>query len=113
MDSGSTDTFIPLEIAEILELIPPPSERRETEVHTAGGGFPFFRAKLKKLSLLSGGNIFSEFVNLRVLVPTESERDLPYAILGRDSIFKRFYVTFIEKSHRFILEHHKWARRKS
>jgi predicted aspartyl protease len=113
VDSGSTDTFVPLEIAEILDLIPASHDRGETDVHTAGGSFRFYRVKLKNLSLLSGGSIFSEFSNLKVLVPQEMERDLPYSILGRNSIFRRFHITFVEKEHRFVLDHHKWARQRA
>jgi len=112
LDSGATTSFLPYEIADILELLP--EERGQTvNVETAGGRVGFFPVKLKRLSILAGGKIFSNFRNLSVLVPTETKRDLPYVILGRDSVFNRFYITFKEKTRKFIIEHHKWARKKT
>jgi predicted aspartyl protease len=110
LDSGATTTFIPYEMADILGLIP---EKPESgSVVTAGGDAPFFPAKVKKLAILIGGKILTEFANIRVLVPAQPERDLPYVILGRDSVFKRFHITFKENVKKFILEHHKLANKK-
>lgn len=108
LDSGATLTFISYEIADILEAIP--EEPEFQEVTTAGGTVPFFKIRLKRLSLVTGGRIFSDFHNLEVLVPSR-ERDLPYVILGRDSVFKRFHITFKENIRKFVIEHHKWASR--
>ena len=109
LDSGATDTFIPYEMAEILDLIP--ENPRGIDVETAGGSVGFFGAKLKKLSILMGGKIFYEFPNIKILVPSDPSRDLPYVILGRNSVFKRFYITFKENIKKFVIHHHKWARR--
>lgn len=109
LDSGATTSFIPYEIADILELLPEEAGQ-PINVETAGGKARFFPIKLKRLSLLAGGRIFSDFRNLGVLVPTGQERDLPYVILGRDSVFNRFYITFKENIKKFIMEHHKWVR---
>ena len=108
LDSGATTTFIPYEIADILDVIP--EETQSTDVQTAGGAANFFPVQLKRLSLLAGGKIFSDFRNFVVLVPSQRERDLPYVLLGRKSIFKRFYITFKENIKKFVIEHHKWAR---
>jgi hypothetical protein len=40
LDSGATTSFIPYEIAEILEILP--KQRRCIEVETAGGSCVFF-----------------------------------------------------------------------
>jgi hypothetical protein len=108
LDSGGTSTFIPYELADILGLVPenPPS----SSVVTAGGNAPFFPTVLKKLTVLVGGKTLSEFSNIRVLVPAQRDKDLPYVILGRDSIFKRFHITFKENIRKFVLEHHKLAK---
>ena len=108
LDSGATLSFIPYEIAEILDVIP--QKQTLIDVETAGGPSRFFPVRLKKLSVFAGGEILSEFVNPAVLVPTDRVNDLPYAILGRDLFFKRFHVTFMEKKKKVILVHHKWAK---
>ena len=59
---------------------------------------------------MSGGKIFSDFRNLMVLVPSR-ERDLPYVILGRDTVFKRFHITFKENIKKFVIKHHKSVRK--
>lgn len=110
LDTGATDSFIPYEIADILELIP--EDPKGQRVETAGGATQFFPVKLRSLNLLTGGKIFSEFPNFKVLVPSQPERDLPYTILGRDSIFRRFHITFKENIKKFVIEHHKWTRKK-
>ena len=109
LDSGATTSFIPYEIADILKVIP--EKPQSQPVETAGGHANFFLARLKKLSLLAGGNIFSEFPNFKVLIPSP-EKDLPYTILGRDTVFKRFHITFKENIKKFVIEHHKWAKRR-
>lgn len=109
LDSGATSCFIPHEIAEILGVLPQKTKKK-IGVETAGGKAEFILSKLKRLSLMGGGKIFSDFRNLSVLVPPDVKRDLPYVILGRNPIFDRFYVTFKEKIKKFVIEHHKWAR---
>jgi hypothetical protein len=108
LDSGATLSFIPYELAEILDVIP--ENRTNIPVETAGGSADFFPLTLKRLSLLVGGKIFSDFRNIHLLVPPP-ERDLPYVILGRDYVFKRFHVTFRENIRKYELVHHKWASR--
>jgi len=108
LDSGATTSFIPYEIADILDVIP--EKPQIADVQTAGGSADFFPVRLKRLSLLAGGKIFSDFRNLVVGVPSQRERDLPYVILGRKSVFKRFYIVFKENIKKFVVEHHKWAR---
>lgn len=113
LDTGATESFIPLELAEILEILPEREDKRMvTPVITAGGEAEFYRAKIEYIYLLKGGKIFYEFKKFTVLIPKTIDKDLPYVIFGRNSIFKVFNVTFMEKTHRFILEHHKWARKK-
>lgn len=108
LDSGATSSFIQYEIAEILGLVP--QTPRLIDVETAGGASQFFPAKLKRLSVLAGGRIFSDFLKVLVLVPINRERDLPYSILGRDFFFRRFYITFQERKQKFKLVHHKYAK---
>ncbi len=92
VDSGATQTLIPLELAEILEL------QYENKVETigAGGAFQSLIAKLKVFEILKNETPFSIFRDVTVLVP-ESKDVLPYAILRRDHIFRRFDITFHER----------------
>jgi hypothetical protein len=108
LDSGATLSFIPYEIAEILDVIP--QEQTPIDVETAGGPSHFFPVRLKKLSVFAGGEILSDFIHPTVLVPTDRGNDLPYAILGRDLFFKRFHITFMEKRKKVRLIHHKWIK---
>jgi len=99
-------SFIPYEIADILGIIP--EHHANIAVETAGGACDFFPVVLKRLSLITGGRVYTDFKNIHVLVPSP-ERDLPYAILGRDYLFKRFHVTFRENIRKYELHHHKYA----
>lgn len=97
IDSGATTTFIPLELAQILAL---PTEHQETAVG-AGGTFTNTIRKVN-LALLKGKTPFAKFTDLPVYVPTETGR-IPYAILGRDAIFRKFDITFRENQQRTVL----------
>ena len=59
------------------------------DVIGAGGIFKAKVTKLNRLSILKNVTPFATFRNIKVLVP-EIEEALPYVILGRDYIFKRF-----------------------
>lgn len=95
VDSGATQTLIPKEIAEILPSLEY-SEKQGSEVTGAGGVFSAQITKLKKLSLIKNVTSFASFFNVRVLVPRSAEI-LPYVVLGRDYVFRRFHITFHEK----------------
>lgn len=97
VDSGSTTTFVPLEIAEMLSV---PVERTDAAVG-AGGRFDNTIRKLK-ISILRGNRPVAVFQDFPAYVPTESDR-IPYVVLGRDSIFRKFDITFRENLHRAIL----------
>jgi len=97
IDSGSTTTFVPLELAEILSL---PIEKEASAVG-AGGSFSNTIRKVD-ITLLKGRTSFAKFGKFPVYVPTDEGR-VPYVVLGRDSIFRKFDVTFRERQQRFIL----------
>jgi hypothetical protein len=107
LDSGATMSFLPYEITEILGITP--VKGVQIGVSTAGGACDFNPLRLKKLCLLFGGKPCAEFRNMRMLTPSPDKEDLPYIILGRDYVFKRFHVTFRENVRRFELNHHKYA----
>lgn len=89
-DSGSTATFVPVELAQEvgLKLRPGP---------TAGGGggnFGTFEGKMT-LEVLHNGKVIHRFPRLPISVPRGAGR-IPYVVLGRDSIFRAFTLTFNE-----------------
>lgn len=105
VDSGATGTFIPLEIAEILEI---PLPQNIESALGAGGPFSTYSAQVELIQVLKGKEIFCEFRNLDVAVPT-GKGAIPHCVLGRDSIFQRYDVTYREHMRHIVFKH---ARRK-
>jgi hypothetical protein len=97
LDSGSTTTFVPLEIAEMLSI---PVEKTDSAVG-AGGRFNNTIRKVR-ISVLKGKIPIAVFTDFPVYVPTEQDR-IPYVVLGRDSVFRKFDITFRENIQRAIL----------
>lgn len=103
VDSGATSNFLPREIAELLEisLTEPPDN-----AVGAGGVFKNIKSKIEKVVLVKGiDSAYDEFTNLYVLVPVLPDT-LPYFILGRDSIFRRFDIKFQERQEKLTLKRH-------
>ena len=98
IDSGATCTFLPKDIADILDL---PHEESQ-EVIGAGGVFMAYKSKVD-LAVIKGKSPIIEFPNCPVLVP-EMTDGIPYAILGRDTIFQKVQITFKEKDEKMILK---------
>lgn len=90
-DSGSTATFVPIELAREVGL----------KLHsgpTAGGGggnFQTFDGKMT-IEVLHNGKVIHRFPRHPVSVPRGSGR-IPYVVLGRDSLFRAFRLTFDEQ----------------
>jgi len=102
VDSGSTTTFIPYEIAESIGLLP--EDRRDLpqgEARAASGEFKTYIVRLPILRVMKGKRPFDEFINIAVQVPQSENISLPYVILGRDYIFKHFDITFHENRQKF------------
>lgn len=99
VDSGATDCFLPTDFAEILGLQINPADAHPSV--GAGGGFQsvVFNTTIE---VLKGGHCFATFTDWPVHVPLNKDA-IPYAILGRDSIFMKFDVTFRERIQRTIL----------
>jgi len=100
VDSGATKTLIPKEISEILPSLK--YIEGSTEVTGAGGVFFAKKTTLKKLVLIKNVTPFATFNQPEVLVP-EHEGILPYVILGRDHMFRRFDIIFHEKRRKVTL----------
>ena len=100
IDSGSTTDFLPIELAEILEL--DMSGRRAKPIG-AGGEFESIVSRLEKCELVKRKNkVFDEFTNMQIEVPTKP-LTLPYMVLGRDSIFRHFTIRFEENNEKVVL----------
>ncbi len=109
IDSGATTTFIPTDVAEILGIEVDPTKAKSAV--GAGGQFQTIQAPVT-IQLLKGGHPFEEFRDWNVLVPTNREA-IPYVVLGRDSIFMKFDITFRERMQRTVLRASKIKLKKS
>jgi hypothetical protein len=98
VDSGSTTTFVPMELAEMLSV---PVEKQAQAVG-AGGKFQNTIRKVD-ISILKGTTAIVKFNSFPAYVPTEADR-IPYVVLGRDSLFRKFDVTFRERQQRVLLK---------
>ena len=103
IDSGATATFIPIEIAEMLGL---DMSAKPTYPVGAGGEFESVVSRVEKCELFKKKNQrFDTFTNMQVEIPTKPQT-LPYMILGRDSVFRHFNISFQERKERIVL---RWA----
>lgn len=95
VDSRSTATFLPDDYLAILDL----KDLHESSAEGAGGTFKTQVGRVDLVKVMKKAWTFDTFRDLTVHIPTSSEA-IPYMILGRDSIFKRFDVTFHERRKR-------------
>lgn len=93
VDSGATATFVPIEIADLLEI-----EKPDEIINAvgAGGSFPTFVSKIDVIEVLKGSRVFCRTQNFQVSIPTNPSV-IPHTILGRDSIFWNNDITFRER----------------
>ena len=69
-----------------------------------GGKFRNIGSLIGKCQLIKNKNsVFDEFTNLITNVPVEPDT-LPYMVLGRDSIFRKFNIRFIEVEEKIMLK---------
>jgi hypothetical protein len=76
-------------------------KKQETAVG-AGGKFENTIRNVT-IQILRGRGVVAEFPDFPVYVPTEQDR-IPYVVLGRDSIFRKFDITFRENLRRFVMK---------
>lgn len=105
IDSGSSDvTYVPLYIAKYIGL----NTTNMVTSLSASGKFPVYTTKLKSLRIIKNRHTsFDTFRDIVVRIPHETVRDLPFVVLGRGTIFKRYDITFSEKRKKIILSHTK------
>nr|MDO8099962.1 retropepsin-like aspartic protease [Candidatus Njordarchaeota archaeon] len=92
IDSGATSTFIPLELAEVLTI---ELSKEKHDFIGAGGTFSSYVAKVDLIEVLKGVTPFYEFKGILVTIPA-AKGTLPYCVLGRDSIFRKYHIIFKE-----------------
>ena len=98
VDSGATCSFLPQDLAEALDL-----PVMETQTVVGGGGkFKAYQTRAD-LSVLKGYSPILEFSDCPVMVPT-TKAGLPYAVLGRDTVFQSVQITFRERDQKTILK---------
>ena len=107
LDSGSTNTFVPHGLVEIIGLLDDKEKIKKTQTTGASGKFKTDVTKMKFLKLMKGDTVFDTFNSVLVHIPGEKEEDLPQVILGRDYIFRRYDITFYESRKKIILTKHK------
>lgn len=101
VDSGATGTFLPLELSEILNITLTPNT---VNAMGAGGLFPTHHVRIDSIEILKGRTCFCEFRNLMVRIPARRGA-IPHVVLGRDSIFRRYDITYREDEENMIFRH--------
>jgi len=99
VDSGSDRTLIQKEEADLLGLTAEKDTKGNLlnpEVIGAGGNFRCTIRRLPTMLLMKNVTPFATFTGTRAWVP-EREGIIPYDILGRDTVFSHFAVTFHER----------------
>jgi hypothetical protein len=91
VDSGSTDTFLPLELSVTLGL----AKKSESKAIGAGGEFETSICEIDEIMIAKGETTFLKLYHRNIIVPNKVER-VPYLVLGRDTIFKENDITFFE-----------------
>jgi len=100
IDSGATVSFMPTELAEVLEL----PRLGKTEADGAGGTFGTWETRAR-VEVIKGSKPCCE-MNLDMLVPFDTGR-VPYMVLGRDSVFQEYDITFRETIGVLVMRRHK------
>ena len=96
IDSGATTSFLPTDLAEVLGL----RNLGRTNAEGAGGTFDAWETEAH-VEILKGSRACCE-MDIGMLVPFETGR-VPYAVLGRDSVFEEFDITFSETRQMLVM----------
>ncbi len=100
VDSGADRTVIPFEIAMKLNLFNCFTHKDFT-MGVEGKRIITYFYKIQKLTIYHNNKSFFKFENIEIQIPLS---DLKTPLLGRDLLFKKFRVTFVEKRKEIILE---------
>ena len=97
IDTGSTESYLPLRIARRLGL---DLTGKKGRARGGGGDFQYVPAILEECHLMDERNAaFATLTGMQVCVA-----DVPHMILGRDYIFRKFRITFDEVLETMTLE---------
>ena len=100
VDSGATTTFIPIELTEVLGIELP---EETSEAIGANGSFPIYRVKIDLIEVLKSRQSFCRFKDICVSIPAKKD-SIPYPVLGRDSIFRCYDITFRENREHIVFK---------
>ncbi len=102
MQHGGLVTKEEIQVERMEVQTPQPEKKvKKHEAVGAGGMFGTYEVTIDLVEVLKGRHPFCSFENLRVLVP-DKEGSIPHAVLGRDSIFRKFDVTYREKKEEIV-----------
>ena len=102
IDSGANVTFIQYEIADIIGLVPKDVDKAQKgPVQVAGAVIDAIPIRVNTLKVIQNVTPFYTFRNISVLLIPQPN-SIPYSVLGRDTIFKHFDITFCEKRGKMI-----------
>lgn len=96
VDSGANSTFIPYDFIEILGL----KIDGESSARGAGGLFPTYLSRVN-IDVLKGVRSIHTFQDCEVQIAKDNV-DIPM-VLGRDTIFEEFEITFRERDEKILL----------
>ncbi len=78
--------------------------KEEGMVTGAGGVFTAWKDHVDLIQVLKGGRAFCSMRHVPVQFPKNGGA-VPYAVLGRDSIFQKCDVIFRERVHKVLFKH--------
>jgi hypothetical protein len=102
---GKEETQVTKEEIQVTQMeVQAPQQGAKVKKHQAvgaGGMFGTYEVTIDKIEVLKGRYPFCSFENWKVLVP-DKEGAIPHAVLGRDSIFRKFDVTYRETKEQIV-----------
>jgi len=101
IDSGATASFIPYEIA--VDILGLEAVQDDVPVTGAGSTFPNMLMNIYGITIKKGVDAFCQLEDVLVHVP-KPPAEIPYCILGRDTIFRLYEITFRENEGKFLLK---------
>lgn len=91
VDSGAQITLIPKTMACILGI---KQTKKIDSVGGAGGRFKVYTCNMDRIILMKDNTVLNEITRPRIRVPLDYE--MPFVVLGRDTIFKKYKILFEE-----------------
>ncbi len=107
VDSGAERTFLQKQDAELLELTTVKNQDGTNKTAVALGAGARFTCDIMvvpELRLMKGNDSFHTFRSVQVWVPDDVDK-IPISILGRDTVFRHFDITFQEGRKQISFRH--------